>query len=67
MTIRAELRLIQATWLNNQSAIIKDAAFYQLKKTEFAVQDYKKIIIRDKKTNALYGGDAVRQALGLPK
>lgn len=48
------------------AALLKGAAFYQLTKTEPSVQDYKKIVIRDKKTNALYGGDAARQALGLP-
>lgn len=44
----------------------KGAAFYQLNKTEPVVQDYKKIIIRDKKTQAVYEGAAARQMLGLP-
>jgi hypothetical protein len=46
--------------------LLKGAAFYQLVKTEPKVQDYKKIAIRDKTTNAIYGGDAARQMLGLP-
>ena len=45
---------------------LKGAAFYQLVKTEPTVQDHKQIVIRDKTTNAIYGGDAARQMLGLP-
>jgi len=41
-------------------------AFYQLVKLERRVQPYKKIIIRDKNTKAVYGGDAARQLLKLP-
>lgn len=48
------------------ATMLKGAAFYQLKKTEPIVQDHKKIIIRDRTTNALYGGVAARQVLGLP-
>jgi acyl carrier protein len=44
----------------------KGAAFYQLTKTESAVQDYKKIIIRDKSSNAIYEGAAARDLLGVP-
>jgi hypothetical protein len=44
----------------------KGACFYQLKRTEPIIQDYKKILIRDKKTKAIYGGPAARQMLGLP-
>lgn len=44
----------------------KGAGFYQLTKTESAVQDYKKILIRDKTTQAVYFGAAARQMLGLP-
>lgn len=44
----------------------KGAAFYQLTKTESDVQDYKKIVVRDKATNAVYGGDGVRHLLNLP-
>lgn len=46
--------------------LIKGAAFYQLTKTESEVQDYKQVIIRDKKSGAVYGGKAARQLLGLP-
>jgi hypothetical protein len=48
------------------SAMIKGGAFYQLTKTEKAVQDYKKIVIRDQKKGTVYGGAAARQMLGLP-
>ena len=50
----------------NGAPMLKGASFYQLTKTEPKVQDYKKIVIRDKKTNLIYGGDATRQMLGLP-
>lgn len=46
--------------------MIKGCAFYQLNKPESAVQDYKKILIRDKTTQAVYFGAAARQMLGLP-
>jgi hypothetical protein len=51
---------------NGPTAMLKGAAFYQLQKTEPKVQDHKKIIIRDKKTNVLYGGHVARRVLGLP-
>lgn len=47
--------------------MLKGAAFYQLTKKENAVQDYKCICVRDKNTKAVYGGDAARDILGLPK
>lgn len=47
-------------------AMVKGTAFYQLTKTEKAVQDYKKIVIRDQKKGTVYGGAAARQMLGLP-
>lgn len=50
----------------NGAPMLKGASFYMLTKTEPKVQDYKKIVIRDKKTNLIYGGDATRQMLGLP-
>jgi hypothetical protein len=46
--------------------MLKGAAFYQLTKPEARVQDYKKILIRDKTTNAIYYGNAAKQMLGLP-
>jgi hypothetical protein len=41
-------------------------AFYQLTKTEKAVQDHKRICIRNKKSGAIYGGMEAREVLGLP-
>ena len=45
---------------------IKGAGFYELTKTEKAIQDYKVIIIRDKNTGVFYSSKAARQLLGLP-
>lgn len=45
---------------------VKGCAFYQLSKTE-TVQGYKQIAIRDRKTGAVYAGDAARDLLGLPR
>ncbi len=45
---------------------IKGAGFYQLVKSEKAVQDYKQILIMEKGKTAIYAGDAARQMLGLP-
>lgn len=44
----------------------KGAAFYQLTKPEKEVQDYKQIVIRDKKSKAVYSGVEARNILGLP-
>jgi hypothetical protein len=41
-------------------------AFYQLTKPEAKVQPSKQIILRDKKSGRLYGGQATRDLLGLP-
>lgn len=46
--------------------MLKGAAFYQLTKTEPKVQANKKILVRDKTTQAIYYGAAARQMLGLP-
>lgn len=46
--------------------MLKGAGFYQLTKTEPTVQDYKKILIRDKNTQGIYFGAAARKMLGLP-
>lgn len=46
--------------------MLKGAGFYQLTKTETKVQEYKKILIRDKKTQAVYFGPAAKKLLGLP-
>lgn len=42
------------------------AAFYELTKKEKAIQDYKQIIIVDRKTGAAYAGLNARRLLGLP-
>ena len=42
------------------------AAFYLLTKPEKAVQEYKLICIRDKKTGAVYSGPSARDLLNLP-
>lgn len=44
---------------------VKGSGLYQLTKPE-DVQDYKSIIIQDKTTNVLFGGDSVRGVLGMP-
>jgi hypothetical protein len=49
----------------NGKAMLKGACFYQLQKQE-KVQEYKMIVLRDKTTNAIYGGNGARQMLGLP-
>lgn len=41
-------------------------AFYQLVKVEREVQDYKMIVIKDKKAGKVYAGAAARDLLGLP-
>jgi hypothetical protein len=51
---------------NLGKTMLKGAAFYQLVKTEKKVQDYKQIIIRDKKTRSVYSGTEARNLLGLP-
>lgn len=47
-------------------SMLKGAAFYQLTKTESKVQDSKVILIRDRKSGAVYYGAAARQLIGLP-
>lgn len=44
----------------------KGAGFYRLTRIEPIIQDYKKIMIKDKATQAVYEGAAARQMLGLP-
>jgi len=43
----------------------KGSVFYQLVKTEKEVQDYKRILVRDRLSKKIFGGDGVRQLLGL--
>lgn len=47
-------------------ALQKGQAFYQLTKSEKAVQDYKLICVRNVKTGAIYTGYAARSVLGIP-
>lgn len=61
----AEIRPFVESRLNGKP-MLKGAGFYQLTKTEPTVQDHKKILIRDKTTQAIYFGAAARQMLGLP-
>jgi hypothetical protein len=49
-----------------RKSMLKGAAFYQLVKTEKKVQDYKTLIIREKKTGDLFTGAQARTLLGLP-
>jgi hypothetical protein len=44
----------------------KGAAFYELTKPEREVQDYKKIVIRNKSTREFFSGNHARDLLGLP-
>lgn len=46
--------------------LVKGTIFYQLTKTEKEVQDYKKIVIREKSSGLMYTGPAARTLLGLP-
>lgn len=45
---------------------IKGTGFYQLIKSEKAVQDYKTIIVRNQNTGDVYAGNAARDLLNLP-
>ncbi|MHB8407760.1 MAG: VWA domain-containing protein [Acidiferrobacterales bacterium] len=47
--------------------MLKGGAFYELTKGEKNVQDYKQVLIRDRSTGKIYGGDEARDLLGLPK
>ena len=46
--------------------MLRGAAFYQLVKSEDKVQDYKIIMVRSKKSGAIYMGEAARGLLGVP-
>jgi hypothetical protein len=45
---------------------VKGTAFYQLTKPEDVVQDYKILLVLDKKSGAVYSGRDARTLLGLP-
>lgn len=62
----AQIRDFVEARLSGGKHMLKGAGFYQLNKTEGEVQDYKKILIRDKTTQAVYYGAAARKMLGLP-
>lgn len=47
-------------------SFVKGTVFYQLTKTEDAVQDYKTVVVVNKKTGAAYGGRDARTILGFP-
>jgi len=51
--------------LPKNHAMSKGTAFYELTKTE-AIQEYKQICIKDKKSNSVYSGPSARDLLGLP-
>ena len=46
--------------------MLKGAAFYELTKAEKKVQDYKQLVIQDRKTGACYSGLEARNLLGIP-
>lgn len=54
-------------WLENISGEFqKGQLFYELTKTEKAVQDYKLVCLRNRETGSIYGGDGARDLMGLP-
>ena len=61
-------RLEIASFLTKMSGhiYVKGTGFYQLSKAEKAVQDYKLIVVRNKKHGAVYHGGTARMILGLP-
>ena len=73
--ITKEVDIMQATHKSriddlvqrNGITYVKGNAFYQLTKHEKDVQDYKKIVLRDRNTGKVYGGgQTARHMLGLP-
>lgn len=66
MDLRSEIASFLT--LKTKQAYHKGTGFYQLSKSEKAVQDYKIIVARNKSTGAVYGGiKQIRQLLGLPE
>lgn len=61
----ADIRSFIESRLNGRP-MLKGSGFYQLTKTEPKVQANKKILIRDKDTQAVFYGAAARKLLGLP-
>ncbi len=60
----AVTKLVNIVW---KHPMMKGCAFYQLSKAEKNVQDYKKLVVKDKASGKFYGGHAARQVLGLPQ
>lgn len=52
--------------LKTKKEYVTGTAFYQLTKTEKAVQRYKLIVVRNKNTGKVYAGQHARDLLGLP-
>jgi hypothetical protein len=57
---------IQPFFIKKMKYYVPGTAFYQLTKTEKAVQSYKGIIIRSKKDGSVYAGKSARDLLGIP-
>jgi hypothetical protein len=66
LKVHAEAEIRSFVEMATGRSYTKGNAFYQLSKDEKKVQDYKQILIREKTTGKIYGGDDVRQVLGLP-
>jgi len=64
--IKNEARIREFVEKKLGRTMLKGAAFYQLVKPEKAVQDYKKIVVRNKLSQEVYGGDNARELLGFP-
>lgn len=52
--------------LLHRNQYLKGAAFYQLTKTENNIQHNKQVLIQDRTTGKIYGGQAARNMIGLP-
>jgi hypothetical protein len=57
---------IQPFFIKKMKYYVPGTAFYQLTKPEKAVQAYKGIIIRNKKSGEVYAGQSARDLLGIP-
>ena len=57
---------IQPFFIKKMKFYVPGTGFYQLTKPEKAVQSYKGIIIRNKKTGGVYAGQSARDLLGIP-
>lgn len=50
-----------------RGSFVKGTAYYQLTKPEREVQNYKLLLVRDKKSGSVYGGRNARMILNLPE